>query len=125
MAMCLPGYGMQGLDHLYMFVYPSFQCILVNQSLHLYKERVSAVFVNILATFGDKHLILSRRTSKKVQPRNKLQFRMLQILPKIFLPQRHPLVKEGLRHIEYFFNKNEYVKNICIHLDQTRRHALL
>jgi len=73
--MCLPGYGMQGLDHLYIFIYPSLQCLLVNQSLHLYKERVSVVLLKALALLGNMQLLLSKRMSEKSYLRNNLEFR--------------------------------------------------
>ena len=68
--MCLPGYGMQGLDHLYMFVYPLFQSLLVNESLHLYKERVSVILLKVFSLLGDRRLILARRISKFYQSDN-------------------------------------------------------
>ena len=83
-SMCLPGYGMQGLDHLYIFVYPSLLCLQANQSLNLYEEHVSEIIIKMLAILGESRWNLNRRISKMVRPwYHHLLSRMLSPLPKL------------------------------------------
>jgi hypothetical protein len=64
MVMCLPGFQMQGVDHLYLFLYPALQYLIGHQSLGLYLERFSATLQMTGALIEDKYLLLTARSNR-------------------------------------------------------------
>jgi hypothetical protein len=75
--MCFPGFHMQGLDHMYLLLYPSLQCLQVNKSLCLYVERISAIFLKMQAVLEERWTILTNIISTRANRMDNLQSRKL------------------------------------------------